>query len=76
MRYEDNCVEISDTANGAPRHCENDGSANCKCEPCRCRSRLAWPPDALTRLLMEADRVPEFVLDDLLLRVAAARAAG
>jgi hypothetical protein len=40
-----------------------------------CRGReLAWPPDALTRLLMQADGVTEIEIDDLLRRVAAARA--
>jgi hypothetical protein len=34
---------------------------------------LAWPPDSLTRLLMDADGVTEGELSGLLRRVAAAR---
>jgi hypothetical protein len=34
---------------------------------------LAWPPDSLTRLLMDADGVTEAELSGLLQRVAAAR---
>jgi hypothetical protein len=41
-----------------------------------CRLRLAWPPDSLTRLLMDADGVTETELDGLLRRVAEARAGG
>jgi hypothetical protein len=41
-----------------------------------CGTRITWPPDPLTRLLMEADGVMETELDAILLRVAAARARG
>jgi hypothetical protein len=40
----------------------------------RCQRHLIWPPDALTRLLMQADGVTEDVLDALLQRVAGCRA--
>jgi hypothetical protein len=76
MRYEYNDIEIFAAVIDSPGHCESDGGAVCKCEPCRYRSGLAWPPDALTRLLMDADGVPEIVLERLLQRVAAAQAAG
>jgi hypothetical protein len=34
--------------------------------------RLFWPPDPLTRLMMDADGVTEAYLGDLLLKVAGA----
>jgi hypothetical protein len=40
----------------------------------RCLRHVIWPPDALTRLLMQADGVTEDVLDSLLRRVAGFRA--
>jgi hypothetical protein len=76
MQYEDDGLDIFTAVIGSPGHCECDASAMCKCEHCRYRSGLAWPPDALTRLLMDADRVPEIVLERLLRRIAAAQAAG
>jgi hypothetical protein len=42
----------------------------------RCQLKLAWPPDPLTRLLMDADGVTESELDGLLRRVVEARADG
>jgi hypothetical protein len=74
MRYEVDGLDILAAASGSPAHCESAASAMCKCEPCRNRSGLAWPPDALTRLLMDADRVPDIVLERLLQRIAAAQA--
>ena len=41
-----------------------------------CQRQLAWPPGPLTRLMMEADSVTEIELDEILQRVAAARADG
>jgi hypothetical protein len=76
MRYEDDGLDIFAAAIGSPGHGESDASAMGKCEPCRYESGLAWPPDALTRLLMDADHVPEIVLERLLQRIAAAQAAG
>lgn len=73
MRHEDDGLDICTAGIGAAGHCESDASAMCKCGPCRYRSGLAWPPDALTRLLMDADRVPEIVLERLLQRIAAAQ---
>jgi hypothetical protein len=46
----------------------------CECAPCRCRSWLAYPPDALTLLMMKSDGVSESSLHVLLFRVAKARA--
>jgi hypothetical protein len=47
----------------------------CECEPC-CRSRwLPWPPDLITRLVMDADRVSENALAALLQRIAMERSA-
>jgi hypothetical protein len=76
MRYEYDGIEIFSAVIDSPGRCESDGSAVCKCDPCRYRSALVWPPDALTRLLMDADGVPEIVLERLLQSVAAAQAAG
>lgn len=76
MRYEYDGVEIFAAVSGSPGHRESDGSVMCKCEPCRCRPGLVWPPDALTRLLMDADSVSEIVLERLLQRIAAAQVAG
>jgi hypothetical protein len=76
MRYEDDGLDVFAAVIGSPGHCESDASAMCKCEPCRYRSGLAWPPDALTRLVMDADHVPEIALERLLQRIAAAQAAG
>jgi hypothetical protein len=45
-----------------------------RCEPPSCELRLAGPPDALTRLLMEADGVTEADFDALLRRIAVALA--
>jgi hypothetical protein len=42
-------------------------------KPAACGQRLVWPPDPITRLLMEADGVTEIELDGLLRRIAAAR---
>jgi len=46
-----------------------------KCELNRCHhcSQVVWPPDALTRLLMEADGVTESALDAILKRVVLKR---
>jgi hypothetical protein len=75
MQCRDNSIEVSAAVDGSSGQCDNHRSATCSSKPC-CFSRLAWPPDALTRLLMNADRVPEVVLDALLQRIAAARASG
>lgn len=44
-------------------------SMKCEINPCHHCWRVVWPPDALTRLLMEADGVAENALDALLKRV-------
>jgi hypothetical protein len=74
MRYDNDRLDISHAVTGSPGHCESDASATCECDHSRFRSGLAWPPDALTRLLMDADRVPELVLERLLQRIVSARA--
>jgi hypothetical protein len=51
MRYEDDGLDIFAAGIGSPGHCASDASAMCKCEHCRYRPGLAWPPDVLTRLL-------------------------
>ena len=76
MRYEDDGLDVFAAVIGSAGHYESHASAMCKCEPCRYRSGLNWPPDALTRLLMDADHVPEIALERLLQRIAAAHAAG
>jgi hypothetical protein len=76
MRYEDDGLDIFSAVIGSPGHRESDASAMCKCEHCRHRLGLACPPDALTRLLMDADSVPEIVLERLLQRIAATQSPG
>jgi hypothetical protein len=44
-------------------------SMKCELKPCHHCWQVIWPPDALTRLLMEADGVTENALDALLKRV-------
>jgi hypothetical protein len=75
MPDEDDCVDNSPAFAGSPGHCKNDEDEIPKYKRCRCRSSAIWPPDALTRLMMEADHVSEIALDALLVRIAGARAA-
>jgi hypothetical protein len=74
MPDEDDCAANSAAFAGSPGHCKRDEGEFPKCERCHCRSSPIWPPDALTRLMMEADHVSESSLDALLRRIARARA--
>jgi hypothetical protein len=76
MPHEDDCLDPSAEIAGSPGCYKTHDDEIHKCERCRCRSALIWPPDALTRLMMEADRVSEIALDALLQRIVRARAAG
>jgi hypothetical protein len=75
MPDEDDCAENSAAFAGSLGHYRNDGGEIPKCKRRRRRSSVIWPPDALTRLMMEADHVSEIALDSLLQRIARARAA-
>jgi hypothetical protein len=75
MPHEDDCLDTSAGFAGSPGYYENHEGEIRKCERCRCRSSPIWPPDPLTRLMMQADHVSEIALDALLQRVARARAA-
>jgi hypothetical protein len=56
-----------------PRHCRNFSAATPGTES-RCSGlKLFWPPDPLTRMLMEADGVTETALIGLLRRIVLAR---
>jgi hypothetical protein len=75
MPPQDDCSDTSAESAGCPGYYKNHEGRIHKCERCRCCSSLIWPPDALTRLMMEADRVSEIALDALLQRIVRARAA-
>jgi hypothetical protein len=70
MRHEGDYIDSATTSRCPPMPCETCRFMRCKLDPCRHSLQVAWPPDALTRLLMEADGVTESALDALLRRVA------
>jgi hypothetical protein len=73
MGHEGNYIDNETTSNCLPMPCETYGFMRCKFNPCHHSLRVAWPPDALSRLLMEADGVTESALDALLKRVVQKR---
>jgi hypothetical protein len=73
-RVED-CLDTSAGFAGSPACYKTHEGEIRKSTRCRCRSSLIWPPDALTRLMIEADHVSEIELDALLQRIVRARAA-
>ena len=73
VQYEGKPTDEEGMAAGISGVCETCGSMICKTEPCCHISYIAWPPDALTRLLMDADGIQESALDALLKRVARTR---
>jgi hypothetical protein len=66
MGYKHEVIDDVDTMNGFA----------CKADWPRRGRPLDWPPDALTRLLMQADNVTEDALDALLRRIVAFRVHG
>jgi hypothetical protein len=66
-------IQTDDIAvtNCLPAACRHGAAAKRRFEPPSCQMRLAWPPDPLTRLLMDADGVTEADFDALLRKVAA-----
>lgn len=73
MRYDDDSLDGQGADGGGVGSCQTQEPLMATYEPARCHASLSWPPDALTSLLMQADSVPELVLDALLRRVAAIR---
>jgi hypothetical protein len=60
--------------NCLPTACRYRAPATRRSAQPSCQLRLAWPPDPLTRLLLQADGVTEADFDALLRRAAAALA--
>jgi len=76
MRQKDRRIAVADTMNRLnPPLQKRREPARETTQHC-CGNCQIWPPDSLTRLLMQADNVTEIGLDALLRRVAASRAHG
>jgi hypothetical protein len=70
MGYKHELIDDVGTMNGFA------GKLACATDWPRRGCLLDWPPDALTRLLMQADDVTEDALDSLLRRIVAVRVNG
>lgn len=75
MGYQSDHKDDGTTSNCSPVLCETCGFMRCKLNSCPHNGLVAWPPDDLTRLLMEADGVTESELERLLKRVGQRRQA-
>ena len=73
MGYQSDYKDDGTTSNCSPVLCETCGFMRCKPDSCPHNGLVAWPPDDLTRLLMEADGVTEGELEGLLKRVGQRR---
>jgi hypothetical protein len=66
MRHEGDYIDSGTTSNCLILPCETCRFMRCKHNPYHHSLRVAWPPDSLTRLLMETDGVTESPLDAIL----------
>jgi hypothetical protein len=74
MGQKDRGIDVVDTMNHLNPPSTKRQEPACGTTPHCCKNCQIWPPDSLTRLLMQADSVTEIALDALLRRVAASRA--
>jgi hypothetical protein len=76
MGQKDRRIDVVDTMNHLNPPLQKRQKSACETTQHCCKNFQIWPPDSLTRLLMQADSVTEIDLDALLRRVAASRAHG